>query len=173
MTTAGLTNGWCNIFSCVQFLPVSFFFGWRAFLTSCFMKVQNPSERMDLKWVEELFAESVGGSWPPGPEGSFPVWPAVTVTSPPQLFHTLLLIPGVGSKWNPSKCVVSVPSFTLKMTIWPSRSGGGSLVKATLVITRLRSFWFKHKFKPLIKFKKPILLFPFPGQHVYFLFWEF
>lgn len=85
---------------------------------SCFMNVQNPSERMDLKCVEELFAKSVGlcrRQLTPVPEGPFPVWPAVTVTSPPQLFHTLLLIPGVGSKWNLSKWVVSVPSFTLKM----------------------------------------------------------
>lgn len=85
---------------------------------SCFMKVQNPSERMDSKWGEQLFAKSVGlcrRQLTPVPEGSFPVWPAVTVTSPPQLFHTLLLIPGVGSKWNLSKSVVSVPSFTLKM----------------------------------------------------------
>lgn len=101
------------------------FFGWHAFLTSCFMKVQNPSERMYLKWVEELFAKSVGlcrRQLTPVPEGSFPVWPAVTVASPPQLFHTLLLIPGVGSKWTLSKCFISVPSFTLKMPF------GGPLV---------------------------------------------
>lgn len=40
------------------------------------MKVQNPSERMDLKWVEELFATSVGlcrRQLTPVPEGPSPV----------------------------------------------------------------------------------------------------
>lgn len=40
------------------------------------MNVQNPSERMDFKWVEELFARSVGlcrRQLTPVAEGPFPV----------------------------------------------------------------------------------------------------
>lgn len=61
----------------------------------------------------------------------------------------------------------------IKNAFWPSRSGGGSLVKATLVITRLRSFWFKHKFKPLIKFKNQSFCFLFLDNMFIFYFESF
>lgn len=83
----------CPVFACV-------FFCWHAFLTrqsctyrSCFMKGCRILQSIYLNWGEELFAKSGGlcrRQLTHRPEGSFPVWPAVTVTSPHQLFHTHL-----------------------------------------------------------------------------------
>lgn len=72
-------------------------------------------------------------------------------------------------------CLCSI--IYIKNAFWPSRSGGGSLVsadtiKSTLVINRLGSFCFKHKFK-LFKFQNQSFCFLFLDNMFIFYFDSF